>query len=80
MAISRPGYCAFSFQRHPNAIHSRLGNAEMAGRAHAGDISRTGKRPDFPAAHNQSSGNFILLEEFQIALPLNWIGIILRGT
>jgi len=32
------------------------------------------------AAHNQSFQNFILFEQFQIALPLDWIGIILRGT
>jgi hypothetical protein len=32
------------------------------------------------AAHNHAFQNFILFERFQIALPLDWIGIILRGT
>jgi hypothetical protein len=32
------------------------------------------------AAHNQSFQNFILFEQFQIALPLDWIGIILRAS
>ena len=32
------------------------------------------------AAHNQAFQNFILFEQFQIALPLDWIGIILRRT
>jgi hypothetical protein len=32
------------------------------------------------AVHNQNLQNFILFEEFQIALPLNGIGIILRGN
>jgi hypothetical protein len=32
------------------------------------------------APHNQSFQNFILFERFQIALPLNGIGIILRGN
>jgi hypothetical protein len=31
------------------------------------------------AAHNQKLQNFILFEEFQIALPLKRIGIILRA-
>jgi hypothetical protein len=32
------------------------------------------------AAHNQAFQNFILFEQFQIALPLDWIGIILRAN
>jgi hypothetical protein len=43
-------------------------------------ISPTYERPNLAAAHNQLFQNFILFEEFQIALPLNWIGIILRAN
>jgi hypothetical protein len=35
--------------------------------------------PKPAAAHNQIFQNFILFERFQIALPLNRIGIILRA-
>jgi hypothetical protein len=42
--------------------------------------TRANQNPNPAAAHNQSFQNFILFEEFQIALPLKRIGTILRAT
>jgi len=42
--------------------------------------AKQGRVQKLAAAHNQSFQNFILFEEFQIALPLIRIGIILRAT
>jgi hypothetical protein len=76
MAISRRTRCAISIPRHPNAIRSPLGNAEMEACAHAHAF----REAKSAAAHNQAFQNFILFEQFQIALPLDWIGIILRAS
>ena len=43
-------------------------------------ISLTVERQKLAAAHNQIFQNFILFDQFQIALPLNPIGIILRAN
>jgi hypothetical protein len=43
------------------------------------DQHKSMKTPKPAAAHNPIFQNFILFERFQIALPLNRIGIILRA-
>jgi hypothetical protein len=51
----------------------------MQDAAHA-PVSLTSVGQGHAAAHNHPFQNFILFEEFQIALPLDWIGIILRAN
>jgi hypothetical protein len=63
------------FRRHPNAIPSPLGNAEMVGVCPRRCISRG----EICRSAQPKTSKFILFEEFQIALPLKRIGIILRA-
>jgi hypothetical protein len=71
-------------QLHPSAIPLPLGNAEMVGVCPRRRISSAranqGRAQTLPQRTTPVFQNFILFEEFQIALPLKRIGTILRAN
>jgi hypothetical protein len=66
--------------QHPSAIQSLLGNAETEHGICDASRALTRKRQNLAAAHNRSSQNYILFEQFQIELPPDGNGIILRAN